>query len=96
MVPLLELDDGSLVTESVPVAKRIATEFTEHAQLLPPADTPAVNAFIDHWIGVVEPAYYEVLKADSEPQARFKTTGLLDALAKVEDQLWAGRMRDTG
>lgn len=96
MVPLLQLDDGSLVTESVPISRRIATQFDEQAQLLPAADAPTVDAFVKLWTGRVEPAYYDVLRADSESQARFKSAALIEVLAQVEERLFAARMRDTG
>ena len=91
-MPLLELDDGTLVTESTPIVRRIFTE----AQMLAPSDAPAVDAFVSAWTSEVEPAYYDVLRAGSEPQARFAMVGLLEALARVEERLFASRMSDTG
>ena len=96
LVPLLQLDDGSLVTESVPVARCIATTFDAHVQMLPPADAPAIDSFVSMWTGDVEPAYYSVLRAGSEPKARFATACFTEQLAKVEQCLFACRMRDTG
>ena len=96
MVPLLQLDDGELVTESVVVARRIATQFDAHAQLLPAADAPAVDAFVRLWTEGVEPAYYDVLRAESESQAKFKTAILLEKLTVVEERLFASSLRSTG
>ena len=96
LVPLLQLDDGSLVTESVPISRRVAAEFDEHAQLLPPRVAPIVDSFISLWTGRVEPAYYDVLKAGTESEARYAFAMLLGTLASVEEALFASRMRDTG
>ena len=93
MVPLLQLDDGSVVTESVVVARRVATEFAG-AGLLPAGEVLTVDSFIKLWTGRCEPAYYSVLTAGSEPQARFAASTLLESLAAVEDMLWQRAMRD--
>lgn len=93
MVPLLELDDGSVVTESVPVARRVATEFTDHANLRPSGDASSVDAFVELWTGKIEPSYYRILSADSEPQCKFAAAGFVEALAEVEDALWQRAMR---
>ena len=98
LVPLLQLDDGSVVSESTVVARRVATEFPLGAHggvdLMPSSAVADIDAFVRHWCDVVEPAYYGVLSAETEAQARFKTAGLLEALAQVEDQLWQRRMLD--
>ena len=62
-VPLLELDDGSVVSESTVITRHIATEFTAQTELLPTYDAPLVDAFIDLWTKRVEPAYYDILSA---------------------------------
>lgn len=95
MVPLLQLDDGALVTESVPVCRRIATEFADQC-LLPPRDASTVDGFVSLWTNKVEPAYYDILRADTEPQARFATAAFIESLATVEEQLFASAMRRTG
>ena len=93
LVPLLQLDDGSVVTESTHVARRIASDFVEHVDLLPAYEASSIDAFIAHWTGSVEPAYYKVLSAESEDAVRFATVGLLDSLRAVEDRLWQGAMQ---
>ena len=95
MVPLLQLDDGSLVTESVPVSRRIASQFADE-QLLPPRESSRIDEFVAHWTKAVEPAYYEILRADTEPQARFATAGYIETLAVVEEQLFSSAMSRTG
>ena len=95
MVPLLQLDDGTLVTESVPVSRRIATDFADEL-LLPPRDAATIDGFVSLWTKKVEPAYYEVLKAETEPQARFATAGYIESLAAVEEQLFSSAMMTTG
>jgi len=87
-VPLLELEDGSTVSESTVIARHIATEFTAQTELLPAYDAPLVDAFIDLWTTRVEPAYYGILSAEDEGDAKFATVGFLEALRAVEDQLW--------
>jgi glutathione S-transferase len=95
MVPLLQLDDGTLVTESVPVSRRIATEFADQ-RLLPPRDAPTIDGFVSLWTSSVEPAYYEILRAETEPQARFACAGYIESLAAVEELLFASAMRRAG
>ena len=95
MVPLLQLDDGSVVTESVPVSRRIAMTFGDRT-LLPPADTSVVDSFVDLWTRRVEPAYYDVLRASTESQARFATAGYIESLAALDEQLFASAMRRVG
>ena len=68
-VPLLELDDGTVVVESVDVARRIATDFGDR-RLLPTGTERHVDAFVELWTGWVEHTYYAVLTAQSEAQAR--------------------------
>ena len=70
-VPLLELDDGSVVVESVDVARRIATDFGGR-RLLPIHAERRVDAFVALWTGRAEPAYYAVLTAQSEAQVRLE------------------------
>ena len=94
MVPLLELDDGSVVTESVVVARRVAADFSDR-MLLPPGEEATVDRFVKLWTDRCEPAYYDILCAGSEPQARVATAALLACLADVEDQLWQRRLRDS-
>jgi len=95
MVPLLQLDDGSVVTESVPVSRRIATEFGDQ-RLRPPTEASAIDSFVDLWTKEVEPSYYEILRAGTEPQARFATAGFIESLGAVEEQLFSSAMRRTG
>ena len=92
-VPLLELDDGSVVSESAVIARHIAMEYTEQAELLPAYGQSLVDAFVDLWTKRVEPAYYSVLSADCEGDAKLATVGLLDALRAVEDQLWVSHLQ---
>mmetsp|Transcript_37317 Transcript_37317/g.87283 ORF Transcript_37317/g.87283 Transcript_37317/m.87283 type:complete len:90 (-) Transcript_37317:1094-1363(-) len=86
------MDDGSCVTESLDTTRRVATDFTEHARLLPPAEAPAVDAFVGLWTRRVEPAYYAVLSAPSESVAKRRLVGFVEALAAVEQQLWQRAM----
>ena len=94
MVPLLQLDDGSVVTESIVVARKVASLFAPE-QMLPTADAPAIDGFVDLWTKRVEPDYYGVLKADSDSQSRYKASVLLESLAAVEDMLWQRKMLDS-
>ena len=96
LVPLLQLDDGSITTESIPISRKIATTFDEHVQLLPPPEAPDVDGFVQFWTQSVEPAYYDVLRAETEPQARFATACLLEKLNLVEERLFASSLRSTG
>ena len=89
LVPLLELDDGSLVTESVPVARAIATRLDPRQQLLPRGAEPCVNGFVNLWTQKVEPAYYDVLRAGSEPQVEVATAAYAATLLRVEEKLCA-------
>ena len=82
------MDDASVVTESAVVARRVATEFTEHSNLLPHGDRSTIDEFVDLWTGTVEKKYYDVLSADSESQAKFAVAGFCEALVAVEDALW--------
>ena len=87
------MDSGEVVTESVVVAQRIATEFASHTDLLPALEKPAIDDFVELWTRRVEPAYYGVLAAPSESQARFATVALLDGLIEVENALWQRAMQ---
>ena len=89
-VPLLQRDDGSVVTESIDVSRCVATEFSDGV-LLPPGDAAAIDAFVRHWTNRCEPAYYNVLKADSEFQASAALSGLLETLSQVNEQLQVTR-----
>lgn len=93
MVPLLELDDGTVVTESVVVARKVASLFAP-AQLLPAGDAGIIDQFVEVWTKRVEPDYYGVLTAESESQSRYKASILLESLAAIEDLLWQRAMRD--
>lgn len=95
LVPLLQLQDGTLVTESIPVSRKVATSFAGQ-QLRPPRDAATIENFINLWTERVEPAYYEILRAASEPQARFATVGYLGALSAVEEALFSSASRTTG
>mmetsp|Transcript_6880 Transcript_6880/g.15086 ORF Transcript_6880/g.15086 Transcript_6880/m.15086 type:complete len:90 (-) Transcript_6880:59-328(-) len=87
------MNDGSCITESLVTARRVAIDFTEHANLLPPGDLAAIDAFIDTWVARVEPAYYNVLSADSEGEVNARLAGFLEALGAIEDQLWQRAMQ---
>lgn len=93
MVPLLELDDGSVVTESIPITKRIATEFAP-TTMRPAGEASMLDGFVDVWTSACEPAYYNVLRAGSEPEARRAAAGLVEALVSIEDVLWQRALRD--
>mmetsp|Transcript_10714 Transcript_10714/g.31020 ORF Transcript_10714/g.31020 Transcript_10714/m.31020 type:complete len:92 (-) Transcript_10714:60-335(-) len=91
------MDNGEVVTESAVVARRVATEFrTRHTNLLPSAETAAIDAFVGVWTRQVEPAYYTVLKAESETQVRTAVAGLLETLRAVEASLWERTMARGG
>ena len=92
-VPLLELDDGSVVVESIDVARKIATDFAPE-KLRPTGEERTVDEFISLWTTEVEPNYYSVLTAESETQSRSALSTLVQSLAAVEDQLWQRRMYD--
>ena len=92
-VPLLQLDDGSVVVESVDVARKVATTFAPE-KLLPAGEEKVVDQFIDLWTNRVEPDYYSVLTAQTESQSRFALSTLLASMAAVEDLLWQRRMYD--
>jgi len=92
-VPLLQLDDGSCVSESINVARHIAKVFKDHADLLPAYGIPLVDAFLDLWTQRVEPAYYKVLGAESEGQVQFALVGLMEAMQAVENILWSSAMQ---
>ena len=89
-MPLLELDDGSTVSESVVVARKVAELFAP--QMLPAADAPLIDQLVDTWTKRVEPSYYGVLTAESESQSTYKTVLLLESLAAVDSLLWQRRM----
>ena len=90
LVPLLELDDGTVVSESVVVARHIAVTFDQHAQLLPPSDQPLVDDFVKFWSSRVEPAYYEILKASSEAQVQIAVDAFRRVLVQVDERLRSG------
>lgn len=87
LVPLLQLDDGSVITESIPIARRVAVDFDQHVQLLPPSASGDIESFIHHWTASVEPAYYGVLRASSEAQVQLAVASFLHTLAPVEERL---------
>jgi len=58
------------------------------------AQVPSIDRFIDLWTREVEPAYYKILNAGAETQARVATAAFLEQLTKVDEQLWQARMRD--
>lgn len=91
-VPLLHLDDGSIVTESIGVARHVAANHKESADLLPDYAAPLVESFVELWTKRVEPSYYGVLSADSEDGAQFARVGLMESIQAVEDHLWRGAM----
>ena len=91
----MQLDDGSVVSESVVVARRVAADFaSEDINLLPVSAAAEIDSFVELWTGRVEPAYYKVLTASTEPQARTALSSLLETLTVVEDRLWQRRMLD--
>jgi glutathione S-transferase len=90
-VPLLVLDDGECVSESVVVARRIATEFAPE-ELLPTSEVQIIDAFVELWTQEVEPAYYSILTANTEPEARRSTAAFLEVLSKVEDAIFQRRL----
>ena len=77
------------------MSRRIAMEFADQ-QLLPPGEASTVDAFVEMWTTKVEPGYYAILNADTEPQVRVATAGYIEALASVQQQLFAGAMCHTG
>lgn len=85
-VPLLQIGP-EVVIESIDICRRIAAEWPDRGADLS-ADERHVGPFIELWTGRVEPAYYGVLSAGDESQARFALSGLVGALAEVEDRLW--------
>ena len=64
--------------------------------MLPSAETAAIDAFVGLWTSQVEPAYYTVLKAESETQVRTAVAGLLETLRAVEASLWERTMARGG
>lgn len=93
-VPLLELGEAGeaeAVVESLDIIRRIASEWAGTGTDLA-AGARHVEPFIELWTGRVEPAYYELLSAPSEPDARAARAGLIDSLAAVEESLWQRRL----
>lgn len=84
-VPLLDLAGEHPIAESLDIARHVAERLGGDA-LLPAA--PEVEGFISLWTERVETAYYDVLRAQSEPEARRARAALLEALALVEDRLF--------
>ena len=92
-VPLLELDDGTAISESVGIARHIAHTYkADKVDLLPASRAPEIDSFVELWTQRVEPAYYAVLGAESEDEARFACVGLMESLQAVEDRLWLAAM----
>ena len=87
LVPLLQLEDGSVVTESVPVARRIATALDKSGRLMPGEAASRIDSFCQHWTAKVEPAYYDILRAGSEPQVHVATAAFVSTLSQVEKRL---------
>lgn len=87
-VPLLEAG-GRVLVESIDIARDLA----RNSRLYPPGDAALIDGFIKQWCGDVEGAYYSVLRAESETQARSALAGLISALARLEESFWAQRMQ---
>jgi len=93
-VPLLEPDDGNVISESVEIARHIAHTYkADEVDLLPASRAPEIESFVKLWTESVEPAYYAVLGAESEDEARFGCVGLMESLQAVEDRLWMADMK---
>ena len=88
-VPLLETSSGGVVVESIDIVRHLA----RGTELCPPGESGSLDAFVDLWTGTVERAYYDVLRASSEAQARFALTGLISALSQLEERLWECKMQ---
>lgn len=80
-----------VVIESLDICRRIASEFSGVGTELGGGKSH-VEPFIRLWTGRVESAYYELLSAHDESQARMRLAGLCEALAEVEDLLWQRRL----
>ena len=81
-VPLLEIGE-EVVCESLDIVRLLGKD----TRLLPAQGDGHIEPFIDAWVGQVEPAYYELLRAPSEQQARARQYPLLQALSEVENRL---------
>jgi len=81
-VPLLEIGE-QVVCESLVVCKLLAKD----TPLMPAQGDGHIEPFIDLWVGQVEKAYYDLLKAPSEPDAQRLRYPLLQALSEVENRL---------
>jgi len=81
-VPLLEIGE-EVVCESMDIVRLLGKD----TRLLPPQGDGHIDEFIDVWVGKVEPAYYDLLRAPSEQQAQARRYPLLMALSEVENRL---------
>ena len=88
-VPLLEMGDGSIIVESLDISRAICRD----SVLYPPDDARLVDEFVHLWCDTIEGAYYDILRASTESQARFAVAGLISALSQLEDRLWQQRMQ---
>lgn len=82
-VPLLEMGE-QVVGESLDIVRLLGKD----TPLLPAAQADYhIEPFIDLWVGQVEKAYYDLLRASSEPDAQRLRFPLLQALSEVENRL---------
>lgn len=89
-VPLLELD-GEPIAESIDISRRVASL----AGPLFSSESRHIDPFVSLWTDRVEPAYYDVICAESDPEVQRKRAQLVFALSEVENSLWA-RAMETG
>ena len=52
-----------------------------------------MDDFIHLWCATIEGAYYDILRASTDAQARFAVAGFISALSQLEDRLWQQRMQ---
>ena len=81
-VPLLEIGD-QVVCESLDIVRLLGKD----TRLLPPQGDGHIEPFIEHWVGQVEPAYYDLLRAPDEQQAQARRYPLLQAFSELENKL---------
>jgi len=87
-VPLLQTKESTII-ESLDISRAVC----RGSPLYPQESASTVDAFVALWCNEVEGAYYDVLRASSESQARFALAGYVASLAQLEDRLWQQRMQ---
>lgn len=81
-VPLLEMGE-QVVGESLDIVRLLGKD----TSLLPAQGESHIEPVIELWVGQVEPAYYALLRASSEPEAQRLRLPLLQALSDLENRL---------